>query len=228
MTFENLLIGGSGKLGSEIALIDKTFYSPKRSELDIENPDSIRMFFSENKSIRLILNCAAFTDTIGAERNPGECFSVNMVGPFNIAKYRPDDCRFVHISTDYVFDGEDGLYSVEDKINPISNYARSKAAAEMVVLSFSNTLIIRTSFFPREFPHSAAFDDQWTSKGFVDEIAPIVLEETLSDRVGLCHVGMSRRSVYEAAKQRSPEVKRIKRSSVLSEIKIPRDTSLLP
>ena len=80
MTFENLLIGGSGKLGSEIALIDKTFYSPKRSELDIENPDSIRMFFSKNKSIRLILNCAAFTDTIGAERNPSECFSVNMVG----------------------------------------------------------------------------------------------------------------------------------------------------
>lgn len=222
-----LLIGASGNLGKEILNIDSNFLIPSSKELNISEYRMAMSYMTRHRDLDLIINCAAFTNTVAAESNPGDCFVVNTSGPLNVLRLRPKGCRFVHISTDYVFDGEDGPYSVDDKVNPISNYARSKAAAEMIVQSFPNTLIIRTSFFPREFPHSAAFDDQWTSKDFVDKIAPLVLKEALSEKVGIVHVGMKRRTVHDVASQRNRDLKKIKRKDVSSKILIPKDTSLI-
>ena len=222
-----LLLGASGNLGREILKINSNFLTPSSRELNISEYRVAMSYMTHHRDLNLIINCAAFTDTIAAESDPGSCFAVNTCGPLNILRLKPKNCRFVHISTDYVFDGEEGPYSVDDKINPISNYARSKAAAEMVVRSFPNTLIIRTSFLPKEFPHPAAFEDQWTSKDFVDKIAPMVLKEALSEKTGIVHVGMSRRTVYDVASKRVNNLKKIKRIDVSSKILIPKDTSLI-
>jgi len=224
-SLKKMLTGGTGRLGREILRIDSDFLTPSSKELNISEYRLSMSYMTQHRDLDLIINCAAFTDTVFAESNPGDCFAVNTVGCLNLLRLRPEGCRFVHISTDYVFDGEEGPYSVGDKINPISNYARSKAAAEMIVKSFPNTLIIRTSFFPREFPHPAAFEDQWTSKGFVDEIAPMVLKEALSDKTGVVHVGFDRKTVYDAASRRKNNLRKIRRDSVSSKIKIPKDTS---
>lgn len=82
----------------------------------------------------VIINTAAFTNVDGCEDNPEICWNVNVRGVENIvdgaASIKP---ILVHVSTDYVFDGDNGPYSEDDPPNPRGNYARSKLAAEKVV-----------------------------------------------------------------------------------------------
>ena len=50
-----------------------------------------------------------------------------------------NNAKFVYISTDYVFDGQKGYYSISDKINPISNYAKTKASAELLARTYEKS-----------------------------------------------------------------------------------------
>ena len=103
---------------------------------------------------------------------------MNVLGTLNVLKSCKDlGKKLVFISTDYVFDGEKGNYTIDDPINPLSKYAKTKAAAELLVRTYENSLVIRTSFFGYDFPYEAAFVDQWSSKDYVDIIAPKVMEE---------------------------------------------------
>ncbi|RLD16108.1 dTDP-4-dehydrorhamnose reductase [candidate division KSB1 bacterium] len=82
----------------------------------------------------IIINAAAYTNVDGCEEDPETCWNVNVRGVENII----DACGIikpilVHVSTDYVFDGEDGPYTEDDIPNPQGNYARSKYNAELVV-----------------------------------------------------------------------------------------------
>ena len=129
----------------------------------------------------------------------------------------------VFISTDYVFDGEKGNYSIHDSINPISKYAKTKASAELAVRTYDNSLVIRTSFYGHDFPYEKAFVDQWTSKDYIDIIAPKIKEVLHTDITGVIHIGSKKRSVYEIAKQRKSNVEPVSRSSVNFEV--PYDTS---
>ena len=129
----------------------------------------------------------------------------------------------IFISTDYVFDGEKGNYSINDPINPLSKYAKTKAAAELAVRTYDNSLVIRTSFYGYQFPYEKAFVDQWTSKNYVDMIAPKVLDIIKSDKTGIAHIGFPRKSVYEIALERRKNVEPIFRSSIHFEV--PCDTS---
>jgi dTDP-4-dehydrorhamnose reductase len=85
-------------------------------------------------------------------------------------------------------------------------------------------LIIRTSFGAEQFEYDAAFTDKWTSKDYVDVIAPQVLEAARSPLTGLLNIGSERRSMYEYAKIRNPDVKATKIRD--SAHKSPADTSL--
>ena len=118
-----------------------------------------------------------------------------------------------------------GNYTIDDPINPLSKYAKTKAAAELVVRTYDNSLVIRTSFFGYDFPYEAAFIDQWSSKDYIDIIAPKVLEEILSDRLGVAHTGAERRTIYAIAADRKDFVKKTYRKVVGNFI--PRDTSFM-
>ena len=145
--------------------------------------------------------------------------------PLNVLKSCKDlGKKLVFISTDYVFDGEKGNYTIDDPINPLSKYAKTKAAAELLVRTYENSLVIRTSFFGYEFPYEAAFVDQWSSKDYVDIIAPKVLKEILSDKKGIFHVGNERRSIYDLARVRNKNVLKLFRKDMA--LCIPWDTSL--
>ena len=104
------------------------------------------------------------------------------------------------------------MYKSTDPINPISKYAKSKAAGELVSRIYDNSLSIRTEFLPTEFPFEFAYVDKWTSKDYVDILAPKIVEKCLSDETGVCNVGSKRRTFYEIAKGRNPNVKRGKRN----------------
>jgi len=106
----------------------------------------------------------------------------------------------------------------------LSNYAKTKAAAELLVRTYDNSLVIRTSFYGKKFPYEKALVDQWTSKDYVDVISPLVLKCIKKKHAGISHVGSSRATVYEVAKRRSDNVLPISLKDM--EINIPRDTSL--
>jgi dTDP-4-dehydrorhamnose reductase len=220
-----LLIGGSGNLGSELLKINSDFLTPSSKELDITNTDNLKKYF-KGKDIAVVVNCAAITNTSLCEKEISKSLLVNTSGPINLMIMQEVfGFKIVHISTDYVFDGEKGNYKTSDPINPISNYAKSKAAAELITRMNQDNLIIRTSFFPRVFPHDKAFVDQYTSKDFVDIIAPNIYKLIMSECKGVVHVGTEKDTVYNKVKKRKPDVQKISRDEIKS-VFIPRDVSL--
>jgi dTDP-4-dehydrorhamnose reductase len=221
------LTGGSGTLGSQM-ILDSASYN-----INFVSPSSemcnIRVGWQVDENIKkfegdTIVHCAAFTDVKSAEKNPLPAACINVLGTFNIlqscVKYKK---RLVYISTDYVFDGKKGSYRVDDYINPLSNYAKTKAAAELLVRTYNNSLVIRTSFYGKYFPYERALTDQWTSKDYVDIISPLVIDSIMKHQTGIIHVGSPKSTVYEIAKRRSKSVIPISMQDL--EIEIPRDTS---
>lgn len=224
-----LLTGGSGTLGKElIELLKNSEHSviaPTSSDMDILNYNTC-----ENIIVKYcpdtIVHCAAYTDVKASEKNIEKVINTNIIGTCNmVLTSQKHNIRLVHISTDYVFDGEKGFYKIEDPINPITKYAKSKGAAELAVKIYENSLIIRTSFYGYKFPYDKAFIDQWSSKDYIDIIAPKILSEILSNKTGIVHCVSNRRTIFDIAKERNPNIKPITRKE--TNFKIPRDTSLI-
>jgi dTDP-4-dehydrorhamnose reductase len=213
-----LITGGTGTLGKElIKLLKNTNYkifSPSSQELDVIDFSSCKVWF-EKISPDLVIHCAAFTNIRECEINFSNCIDVNIIGTSNVVKNCEDTkARLVYISTDHVFDGKKGNYDTTDYINPITNYAKSKAAGELIVKMYKNSLIIRTSFFGYTFPYKAAFVDQWSSKDYVDNIAPKILQNAVSETTGIVHCGSKKRTIFDIAKLRKPDILGIKRQEV--------------
>jgi dTDP-4-dehydrorhamnose reductase len=96
----------------------------------------------------VVLNAAAYNQVDLAEREPQHAFLVNAIGVRNLAlACRQADARFVHFSTDYVFDGTAGRpYTEEDPTHPLGAYAVSKYAGELYANAYlQDPLLIRTS-----------------------------------------------------------------------------------
>lgn len=224
-----LLTGGSGTLGSELLRIyDKSehkIFAPSSEELDIRNLEQIKEKIYQTEP-EVIVHSAAYTDVKKAENDLSEIIDINVIGTCNIIKACQEcDKKLVFISTDHVFDGEKGYYKTTDLINPITVYAKSKASAEIAVRMYKKSLVIRTSFFKHNFPYEKAFIDQWSSKDYVDIMAPKILKGILSNKLGIMHCFSERKSIYEIAKQRNPNVKKITRRDI--DFPTLKDTSLI-
>jgi dTDP-4-dehydrorhamnose reductase len=118
------------------------------AQLDISNEQAVRDILEQQKP-QAVINCAATTNVDRCETDTDWAFAVNEHGPRYLARAcRELQAQFVHVSTDYVFDGEkDGLYTREDVPNPISVYGKSKLAGERAVEEeFAQAFIIRTSW----------------------------------------------------------------------------------
>jgi dTDP-4-dehydrorhamnose reductase len=97
----------------------------------------------------VIVHCAALADHRTCEEDPSLAMRVNAQASGDLASIANDaKSRFVHISTDAVFSGEDGWYAESDPVSPTSAYGRSKAEAEEAVLAMCPTAVVaRTNFF---------------------------------------------------------------------------------
>jgi dTDP-4-dehydrorhamnose reductase len=136
------------------------------------------------------------------------------------------DARLVYISTAYVFRGDRGQYREDDEVLPVNKYAWSKLGGECAARLYDNSLIIRTSFGPDEFPYPKAFADQWTSRQSVSVAARDILRAVESGLTGVLHVGGPRRSVLEYARAVSPEKDVAALSVKEVSFAVPTDTSL--
>jgi dTDP-4-dehydrorhamnose reductase len=117
-------------------------------QLDITQPTKLDDVFLE-KHYDFCINCAAYTHVEQAEKHPDLAFKINAEGAKNIAELCYDhNVTLVHISTDYVFDGEkEGPYLVDDRPNPINVYGASKLKGEQFIQKIiPNHFIVRTSW----------------------------------------------------------------------------------
>ena len=219
-----LLTGGSGLLGTELQKLESDFLAPSHEELDITDATAIAAYVAAHQP-DVILHAAAMTSNRDVVANPVAAENVNVNGTANLARACIGTrIRFVYLSTDYVYPGDRGNYSETDEVIPFNLYASTKLAGEAAVRRVPNHLIIRTSFGASEFAYPDAYSDKWSSKEYVDVIAPRILEATRSPLTGILNMGGERRSMYEYAIERNPAVKKIERPD--SGHQSPADTSL--
>ncbi len=145
---KTLLIGGYGQLGTAIRRCwsDGEIIAPARSDLDIENHESIDSALRAANA-ELVVNCASFHDVDRCEREPERAFAANAYAVFDLARMCSRyNAAFVTFSTDYVFDGAlRRPYREEDAPNPLCAYAASKLAGEALALSANaRTYVVRT------------------------------------------------------------------------------------
>jgi dTDP-4-dehydrorhamnose reductase len=152
-----LVTGSNGQLGSEIKSISSQFPSVSLiytdvDELDITNPEAVNYILSTNKP-DFVVNCAAFTAVDKAEQEIEAATKINSLAPGILAKACSDNnCKLIHISTDYVFDGESYKpYDELSKVNPTSQYGISKLKGEEAVLKSGVSMVIRTSWLYSSF-----------------------------------------------------------------------------
>jgi len=200
-----LMLGGTGLLGSEFKKIsdfilsgreiDITIESELYSKLDVIQPD-------------IILLAAAETNSVNIDKNPISAIETNIKGPTNVTKYCIEkNIRLVYISSDYVYDSKSDNHQENEPLNPFNLYAWTKLGGECSVRAHKNSLIIRTSFGSSDYPYEFAYGNRFVSKDYVDVIAPMIKDLTLSEEVGIINVGTEEKTLYEYAIQRNPTVK---------------------
>ena len=143
-----LVTGANGQLGSELKYIseNKTFKFEKEvsfvftdiDTLDISDPKALLQLFSK-QSFDYVINCAAYTNVDLAESDKENAYLVNATCVKNISDVIKDkQTKFIHISTDYVFDGNSHIpYTEEMNANPYSVYGNSKLEGEIFTMEES-------------------------------------------------------------------------------------------
>lgn len=153
-----LITGAKGQLGSEIRELTQAstlhtqyynFYFTDRDALDITDKKAIQEFIAK-KSIKTIINCAAYTAVDRAEEDMENADRINHTAVKYLAQMAKEKgIKLIHISTDYVFDGKNYRpYVEEDSVNPNSVYGQTKTNGEKALLEINpkNAIIIRTSW----------------------------------------------------------------------------------
>ncbi|HLP73816.1 MAG TPA: dTDP-4-dehydrorhamnose reductase [Bacteroidales bacterium] len=152
-----LITGSDGQLGNELQLLSRNYYGYDFIFTDIRNLDltdstAVKEFIGKN-SPDWIINCAAYNLVDKAENEPETAMKVNGYAVRNIADaIQGSTCRFIHISSDYVYDGDSAVpYSETSEPDPRSAYGRSKLAGEKFALSHQLSMVIRTSWLYSSF-----------------------------------------------------------------------------
>lgn len=228
MTMKMLLTGGSGRLGQELVALLPDLEAPPRQEFDLTQPQTLAERLDRVQP-EVVIHAAAYTNVAGAEQDQTACWQTNVEGTRQLVQQiAARDLFLVHISTDYVFPGTTGQYKEEDPVGPVRNYyALSKLVAEEIARLAPRHLVIRTSFRPRQWPYPVAFTDIYTSQDYVDVIAPeivLALNHLHQIPYTTLHIATERKSVYELARRRKPDVKG--GSKAEAKVDLPEDISL--
>ena len=145
-----LITGSNGLLGQKlvkllankegIELIATSYGANRISDitcqyhsLDITDSSQIAHIFNQYKP-NVVINTAAMTDVDACESNKTACWELNVdaIG-YLVENAQKHDTHLIHLSTDFVFDGENGPYKEQDQPNPLSYYGESKYAAEKLL-----------------------------------------------------------------------------------------------
>ncbi len=215
------LTGKNGQLAKEfiklLSIRDINFFSFDRKELDISDFEKVEKVLKEVKP-DIVINCAAYNLVDKAEEDKESAYATNTRGAENLAKICSElNCKLVHYSTDYVFDGnKKSLYIEKDIPNPLNYYGRTKLEGELKIKEIlENHLIFRVSWlygegnnnFIRKFLDWAKDKEELkisenevsipTNAGKVAEVSLLAIEENLKGLYHLTNSGYASR--YELA-----------------------------
>ena len=162
-----LVTGKNGQLGKSINKIvntgngknnyqqDNEFIFVGREEIDLSSESDINRYFDSNNKFDIIINCAAYTAVDKAEKEQELANQVNHLAVKQLANIANEQkAKSIHVSTDYVFDGESSKPYIEmDAVNPINVYGKTKLSGEKALQEAmpNNAIIIRTSWVYSEF-----------------------------------------------------------------------------
>lgn len=206
-----VVTGAKGQLGSEIyeaakGITGYSFDFTNSKALDISSKQSVESYF-KNNNYDYCINCAAYTAVDKSEDEKEKADLVNHIGVSILA----DACKinsviFIHISTDFVFDGDKNIsYLESDKTNPINYYGASKLKGEKVIeQSLDKYFIIRTSWLYSSFGNNfvktmiklsdsrdslSIIDDQIGTPTYARDLANVILKfiATRNDNYGVYH-----------------------------------------
>lgn len=148
-----LVTGANGQLGKELQVLaalydDFDFVFTGRAELNIQEAEQVEQFFAKHQPA-FCINCAAYTAVDKAETEKELAYLANSGATAILAEAtHRHQSKFIHISTDYVFDGNSSIpYKENDRTNPLSVYGASKLEGEKLCLHHNpDAIIIRTSW----------------------------------------------------------------------------------
>ena len=220
-----LLTGGSGRLGTELRKLLPGVIAPPRQELDVTKREQVKRVLGQCRP-EVVVHAAAYTDVAQAEVQKEACWQTNVEGTENICQaLRETPAFLVYISTDYVFSGQRGNYREDEEPGPPSNYyGCTKLEAENRVRRVVEHLIIRTSF-RKKWEYPVAFTDVHSSQEYLDRlIGDLATAVRYCHRIPFrtLHIAGPRKSFYELAKERRPEVRPGSKGS----LPLPDDVSL--
>ncbi|MFT4603184.1 MAG: dTDP-4-dehydrorhamnose reductase [Arenicella sp.] len=232
-----LITGSNGLLGQKIVAqllkANRSFIATSRGAnrnsdcpeknyrpLDITNLEELKTFF-ENEEVSSIINTAAMTNVDACEEDEENCRRINVQGVQNLYDFTSSLGlkHLIHVSTDFVFDGENGPYKEEDKRNPLSIYATSKRDSEDILINGKddNWSILRTIIvfgqgnnlsrsnivlWAREVlkdgKELTIVDDQFRSPTWADDLAWACIAAIEQEAKGVFHIsGPETFSIYE-------------------------------
>ncbi|RZP29205.1 dTDP-4-dehydrorhamnose reductase [bacterium] len=212
-----LITGAFGQLGTSLCevLSNKSILATGRvmtltekyhcMELDITNQENVKELIRNYKP-DIIIHLAAMTDVDGCEKNPETAFEINVGATENLLKNF--NGKFIYVSTDYVFDGEEGPYYEDDKVNPVSVYGRTKLYGENLVQeSDLEWIILRSNIiFSYNDRTKASFvnwvvdslkkkqmitvvNDQWNNPTWTNDLANVMSMMIEKNICGIYHYG---------------------------------------
>ena len=259
-----LVTGASGLLGNKIVtLAENSFHVTPTDVTEPLHPNAVKADITDEAGIShlfnkvrpdLVIHTASETNVDRCETEKERAWKINVEGTRNIAEAcRETNTKLVCISTDYVFDGEKGLYVEEDAPNPIDFYGLTKLEGEkQVIKRCKNYAVLRTSVLYGRHPWKQDFatwvinklrqnqeitvvDDHFNTPTLADNLAKMALEVGARDLQGVFHTsGIERISRCEFARRialafdlNSVLIKPIKMNELKAWIaKRPKDSSL--
>jgi len=233
-----LLTGGKGTLGSNLIPLLKgsgaRVDAPTKKEVDVGDIIAI-CDAMDVEEYDLVIHCAAFTNVPKCEllKHQKEAVETNIFGSSNVAYAtgERDSIKAVYISTDYVYPCVKGNYTEEDETSPRTFYGFTKLAGESF-FDLDKDLVIRTSFAkrgtwgPGRNQYSVAFTDSYTTKDWVDVIAPLVIEAITQEKTGVLNIGTTKKSIHDLAVVDYPEVTPVSIKDIDLSYEYPLDSSL--
>ena len=179
--------------------------------MDITNADEVTAIV-ENFKPHCIINTAAMTNVDACEKDQENCWKMNVEAVKTMTELcQRHNIHFIHLSTDFVFDGEKGNYSEEDVPNPLSHYARSKYESEKVVQQAKidaavlrtiiiygvvddkqrSNVVIWTINSLRQQKDINVISDQIRSPTLAEDLADACVQAALKRATGIYHVSGS-------------------------------------
>ncbi|HMR83067.1 MAG TPA: dTDP-4-dehydrorhamnose reductase [Niabella sp.] len=200
-----LVTGSNGQLGSEIRELSNhypgyIFLFTDKEELSIIDENAVNAFFDEHQP-SFCINCAAYTAVDKAE-DPAERPLVEALNA-DAAGYLAKACarhnaKFIHVSTDYVFDGNNTVpYKETDITEPTSVYGITKLSGEQQAMDYTDSIIIRTAWvyspYGKNFvktmlhlmhnkPQISVVSDQFGTPTYAADLAAVIMQIVASDK----------------------------------------------